>query len=139
MPDDPGESRMHKCLVVAGVGMAIAAGPAFAQEPQDSYRFVMVPKVVHPWFDVVFTGAEDAAALIEQVTGATVEVEYRAPQSADVVEQNQIIERTIATRPDGIMIDPLDAACRRSSNWWSPASRIPPTRRCRTCRASGRS
>ena len=41
-------------------------------------------------------------------TGSKFEIEYRAPQRADVVEQNQILESTIATHPDGITIDLLD-------------------------------
>jgi ribose transport system substrate-binding protein len=75
----------------------------------EDYRFVIIPKVVHPWFDKVDQGAKDAAELLSQQTGGEFTVDYRAPQSADVTEQNQILERAIATQPDGIAIDLLDA------------------------------
>ncbi len=77
------------------------------------YRFVIIPKVVHPWFDLVHDGAKDAAAYLKKTAGANVTVEYLAPQQANVVEQNQILERAIATHPDGIAIDLLDAAANK--------------------------
>lgn len=90
--------------------LSLAMSSAFAQQAQKkaSYRFVVVPKVVHPWFDAVNTGAKAAAKMIEEQTGAKVTIDYRAPQKADVVEQNQILERAIATKPDGIIVDLLD-------------------------------
>ena len=90
--------------------LSLAMSSAFAQQAQKraSYRFVVVPKVVHPWFDAVNTGAKEAAKMIEEQTGAKVTIDYRAPQKADVVEQNQILERAIATKPDGIIVDLLD-------------------------------
>ncbi|PIO98030.1 substrate-binding domain-containing protein [Pleomorphomonas carboxyditropha] len=94
-------------------------GAAFADElpgltKKDSFRFVIVPKVVHPWFDLVNDGAKHAAAVIEAQTGAKVAIEYSAPQQADVVQQNQILESTIATHPDGIAIDLLDPSGNRA-------------------------
>ena len=77
------------------------------------YRFVIVPKVVHPWFDLVHDGANDAAAYLKKTAGANVKVDYLAPQQANVVEQNQILEQAIATHPDGIAIDFLDAAANK--------------------------
>ena len=90
--------------------LSLVVSTAFAQQPQKkaSYRFVLVPKVVHPWFDAVNTGAKTAAKMIQEQTGAKVTIDYQAPQKADVVEQNQIIERAIATKPDGIIVDLLD-------------------------------
>lgn len=81
---------------------------------KSSYHFVVIPKVVHPWFDKVNTGAKQAAADIEKLTGAKVDIQYSAPQKADVVEQNQILESAIATHPDGIAIDLLDAKANRA-------------------------
>ena len=99
--------RFHARGVVAGVAVALATATAgFA----DEYRFVVVPKVVHPWFDIVADGAREAAKMLSEQTGDTFEIEYLAPQSASVVEQNNIVERAIATRPTGIMIDMLDPA-----------------------------
>ena len=58
-----------------------------AKKPE--YKFVIVPKVVHPWFDQVNEGAKKAAKMIEDQTGSKVSVDYRAPQSADVVVQTK--------------------------------------------------
>ncbi len=74
----------------------------------DEYRFVIVPKVVHPWFDKVNEGAKEAAVILSKQTGKKFTIDYRAPQTADVVTQNEILERAIATKPTGIAIDLLD-------------------------------
>lgn len=105
---------MKKTLISLALAMALVPGMASAQAAKDSFRFVIVPKVVHPWFDAVHNGAKAAAKMITDKTGAKVEIEYRAPQRADVVEQNNIIERSIATRPDGIVVDLLDAKGNRA-------------------------
>jgi ribose transport system substrate-binding protein len=72
-------------------------------------RFVIVPKVVHPWFDEVNVGAQEQAKLLEKQLGVKVKIDYIAPTTADVTEQNSILEKAAATRPDGIAVDPLDA------------------------------
>ena len=110
---------MTPMLKMAGVAALVSATlgtatQAHAQD-QDSYRFVVVPKVVHPWFDLVNEGAQEAAAALEAQTGSEIEIVYSAPTSADVVQQNQIIESAIATRPDGIAVDLLDPAGNRAS------------------------
>ncbi|WP_319410684.1 substrate-binding domain-containing protein [uncultured Cohaesibacter sp.] len=92
---------------------------------KDSYRFVVVPKVVHPWFDKVNDGAKAAAAALEAQTGAKVEVIYSAPQTADVVQQNQIIDSALATRPDGLALDLLDPSGNRASLEEAQAQDIP--------------
>ena len=104
---------MKKTLVFVVVCLFLIPSMSFA-EKKSSYRFVVVPKVVHPWFDKVVEGAKEAAKMLEEQTGAKVAIEYRAPQKADVVEQNQILERAIATHPDGITIDLLDAKGNKS-------------------------
>ncbi|WP_204353017.1 substrate-binding domain-containing protein [Salinicola peritrichatus] len=99
------------CTMTA-TGAQAADGPG--TEKADSYRFVVVPKVVHPWFDKVNQGAQQAATAIQAQTGSEVEIQYSAPQSASVAEQNEIIERAIATRPDGIIVDLLDPSGNRT-------------------------
>lgn len=104
------------CGVLAST---LIASPALAAdgpgtEKSDIYRFVLVPKVVHPWFDKVNQGAQQAAAAIEAQTGVEVEIQYSAPQSANVAQQNEIIERAISTRPDGIIVDLLDPSGNRT-------------------------
>lgn len=110
-----------KALNASVIALALMAAPGVqaedvepGQKVADSYRFVLVPKVVHPWFDRVNQGAQQAAAAIEAQTGAKVEVQYSAPQSASVAEQNQIMERAIATQPDGIIVDLLDPSGNRA-------------------------
>lgn len=98
---------MRLLLAASLLSAALIPGGAWA-EKKDSYRFVIIPKVVHPWFDKVNKGAQEAARMIEEQTGSKVEIVYSAPQKADVVEQNQILESSISTRPDGIVIDLLD-------------------------------
>lgn len=94
---------------------------------KDSYRFVIIPKVVQPWFDEVNNGAKQAAAVIKAQTGSDVQIVYSAPQQADVVLQNQILESSIATRPDGIAIDLLDEKGNRASLEEAVSQKIPVT------------
>ncbi|PLW75386.1 substrate-binding domain-containing protein [Cohaesibacter celericrescens] len=112
------------CAAIALPIQAVAQDAAGTVK-KDSYRFVVVPKVVHPWFDKVNEGAQDAAAAIEAQTGSKVEVIYSAPQSADVVQQNQIIDSALATRPDGLALDLLDPSGNRASLEEAQAQNIP--------------
>lgn len=108
-------------IISAVIALLVLAGCNGGQaEPTDevavetqTYRFVIIPKVVHPWFDQVDQGARETAEALRASTGHTFEIDYRAPETADVVVQNQIIERSIATNPDGIAIDLLDPDANR--------------------------
>jgi len=82
-------------------------------KPKRSYRFAVVPKVVHPWFDLVHQGARDAASYLRQIADIEVTVEYCPPRQANVVEQNQILQQLMIRPPDGIAIDLLDAGANR--------------------------
>ncbi|GAB6968210.1 substrate-binding domain-containing protein [Komagataeibacter kakiaceti JCM 25156] len=88
--------------------LACAPLAARADDTAAPLRFVLIPKTVHPWFDKVNTGAHAAADLLGRLTGRRIEIEYRAPQTADVSSQNDIIERAVATHPDGLILDLLD-------------------------------
>ena len=90
-------------LVIVGLGVTQA----------EEYRFVIVPKIVHPWFDKVTEGAREIAALLESITGDKFIIDYRAPSTASVVEQNRILEEAAAMNPAGITVDLLDAAGNR--------------------------
>ena len=87
-------------LIMMVASSALAAG--------DGYRFVIVPKCVHPWFDEVEKGAIKEAEALSKVLGVPVEIDYRAPTVADVTEQNSVLQQAAATRPDGIAMDPND-------------------------------
>jgi ribose transport system substrate-binding protein len=72
-------------------------------------RFVIVPKVAHPWFDEVNKGAQVQAEILSRELGVEIEVEYMPPSVADVVEQNAVLEKAAMSHPSGIAVDPVDA------------------------------
>ncbi|KXV28405.1 substrate-binding domain-containing protein [Gluconobacter japonicus] len=117
---------MKKALFL---GALLAATPLAAQAADSStpLRFVLIPKVVHPWFDKLNTGAHAAADMIAKTTGQKIEIEYRAPQTADVSSQNDIIERAIATHPDGLILDLLDEKGNRATMDEAIEQKIPMT------------
>jgi ribose transport system substrate-binding protein len=75
-------------------------------------RFVIVPKVAHPWFDEVNKGAQAQAVILSRVLGSEVVVDYVPPSLADVTEQNLVLEKVGATNPSGVAIDPVDSLSR---------------------------
>ncbi|MDK2897219.1 MAG: ribose transport system substrate-binding protein [Candidatus Atribacteria bacterium] len=97
--------RFTTIVTLLAVVMLMGVGIVQAEE----YRFVIVPKVVHPWFDKVNEGAKEMAQILEQETGDKFIIDYRAPSTASVVEQNRILEQAAATNPNGITLDLLDA------------------------------
>jgi ribose transport system substrate-binding protein len=72
-------------------------------------RFIIVPKVAHPWFDEVYKGAQAQAEILRRELGAEIVVDYMPPSIAGVVEQNAILETAAMNRPSGIAVDPVDA------------------------------
>lgn len=75
----------------------------------DTLRFLIVPKVAHPWFDEVHRGAQAQAAILSTQLGVDIVVDYTPPRHADLAEQNALIEKAVEHRPTGIAIDPVDA------------------------------
>lgn len=71
-------------------------------------RFVIIPKVDHPWFNEVNKGAAAQAKLLKEQLGIKITIEYLAPETADINEQNNILGKVAAMDPDGVAIDPLD-------------------------------
>lgn len=86
---------------------APAASTVAANEGKD-LTFVIVPKCVHAWFDEVNKGAVKQAEALSKQLGVKVNIDYRAPQKADVAEQNSVLEQAAATKPNGIALDPVD-------------------------------
>lgn len=72
-------------------------------------RFVIVPKCTHPWADEVRRGAASQARLLGEQLGVEVVVDYRAPSVAGLAEQNALLEEALASGPDGIAVDPVEA------------------------------
>lgn len=85
-------------------GTEAKAAPAAGEE----LTFVIIPKIVHEWFEAVNYGAgQEAKALFEKY-GINIKIDYRAPKTAEITEQNSVLEQVAATKPDGIAIDPID-------------------------------
>lgn len=74
-----------------------------------SLRFIIVPKVAHPWSDEVHKGARVEADSLGRELGIEVVVDYVPPSICDVAEQNTVLDRVAKGRPDGIAVDPVDA------------------------------
>ncbi len=72
-------------------------------------RFVIIPKVEHPWFAEVHRGALRQAQLLQDQMGREIRVEYVPPTTASMNQQNSILAQVAATTPAGIAIDPVDA------------------------------
>lgn len=72
-------------------------------------RFIIIPKVAHPWFDEVHKGARAQAEVLSRELGVEIVVDYMPPSIADVVEQNAMLEKAARSRPSGIAVDPVDA------------------------------
>jgi len=108
-----------KKLIVVVIAFALVIGLAACGGNQtassgggggggEDLTFVIVPKVVHEWFDAVTTGAVAQADIMSKDTGRKITIDYRAPQAGDPQEQNRIMEQAAATKPQGIALDPLD-------------------------------
>lgn len=102
-------------VLAAATAMLMPLG-ATAQDQADlitpvdrNLTFVFVPKVIHPWYDVVAQGAEYAAQEFAQ-RGIDIEIIWDQPPMADVADQNQRIEANIGRRPDGLAVACLDCA-----------------------------
>lgn len=73
-----------------------------------SYRFIIVPKVSHPWYDEVRQGAQTQADLLSRELGTGVTVEFMPPAKADTTAQAAVLEQAAASSPSGIALDPVD-------------------------------
>jgi ribose transport system substrate-binding protein len=92
-------------VVAVMISLLSFVGEAKTVSVKKQYRFVMIPILVQSWFDIVHKGALDAAEKLGKSMGTKIVIDYQAPAQADLVEQNKLLERAIATKPDGICID----------------------------------
>ena len=93
-----------------------AALPTFAAGQADlitpvtkELTFIFVPKVIHPWYDVVAEGGQFAVDEFAK-QGIKINMIWDQPPQADVVDQNQRIEADIGRHPDGLAVACLDQA-----------------------------
>jgi ribose transport system substrate-binding protein len=88
---------------------AALADQASLIKPVTTQTIIFVPKVIHPWYEVVKAGSMFAAAELKK-QGIAVNVIWDQPPQADVTDQNQRIENDISKHPDGLVISCLDPA-----------------------------
>jgi ribose transport system substrate-binding protein len=81
-----------------------------AQQPTEkqSFTLVYVPKVVHPWYDDVKKGMDQAIAELK-LRGIEVQYDWDAPAQADVVQWTQRLEAAIGKNPDALAVSCLDS------------------------------
>lgn len=97
------------CTLLLGTSLApVPLLPAPARAGGEPLRFVLIPKVSHPWFEVVRQGAEDAARMLAAQTGRPASVDYQPPARAEIALQEALLRGAIRSRPSGITIDLLD-------------------------------
>jgi ribose transport system substrate-binding protein len=96
-------------VILATVLTWAQAAPGAVAQEKNSFYFVFVPKLVHPWYEDVKRGADASIAEFAKM-GVTVQYDWDAPPNADVVIQTQRIEAAIAKKPDVLFVSCLDAA-----------------------------
>ncbi|CUX58515.1 putative secreted protein [Agrobacterium fabrum str. J-07] len=108
--------KLSKFLMTTGIFSMMVASGAFAQSQQDLIKpidkeltFIFIPKVIHPWYDVVAEGSKFSAEELAK-SGIKVNVIWDQPPQADVTDQNQRIETNIGRKPDGLAVACLDRA-----------------------------
>lgn len=108
--------QLKSILATMVLSTALIGAPAFAQDqgalikPIDrELSVVFIPKVIHPWYDVVQAGAEAAVADLAK-EGITVKVTFDSPPQADVADHNRRIETNIGRKPDALAVSCLDAS-----------------------------
>lgn len=106
-------------------GAARDSDPGGMEQNRRALRFVIVPKVDHPWFREVHRGALTEAGLLQDRVGGSISVEYRAPASPRVEEQNAVLQRLAAERPSGIAVDPVDTPAHLSGMVAARESGVP--------------
>jgi ribose transport system substrate-binding protein len=99
-------------LVASALALSGGAALAFDQgnliKPIDKpLTFVFIPKVIHPWYEVVKAGAQRAAEEFK-TQGLEVNVIWDEPPQADVADHNRRIETNIGRHPDGLAVSCLD-------------------------------
>lgn len=72
-------------------------------------HFIIIPKILHPWFDEVNKGAEAEAKRLERELDIGIIIDYKPPSICEVEEQNKLLYKVSERKPDGIAIDPVDA------------------------------
>ena len=101
---------------LTGAALAMTTTLALGAGQQDmitpinkELTFIFIPKVIHPWYDVVAQGGKYAVDEFAK-QGIKINMIWDQPPAADVVDQNQRIETNIGRHPDGMAVACLDQA-----------------------------
>ncbi len=90
--------------------LALGAGQeALIHPAKKELTFVFVPKVIHPWYDVVQAGGKFAVDEFAK-DGIKINMIWDQPPKAEVADQNARIEANIGRHPDGLAVACLDKA-----------------------------
>jgi ribose transport system substrate-binding protein len=104
---------LHIAIGAVALALFPLSAQAFDQgdliKKVDKQTIVFIPKVVHPWYEVVAAGASKAAEELK-TEGVNVEVIWDSPPQADVADHNRRIETNIGRHPDGLAVSCLDPA-----------------------------
>lgn len=85
---------------------------AAAADADKTLDIVIIPKLVHEFYNLVLDGANQAKTELA-ADGREVNIVWSAPKTADTVEQAQKFEQAIAMKPDVIAISVIDGdACK---------------------------
>ena len=113
---------MRTLAIAATAACALlAGGPASTAFAQDPIRIVVVThgQAANPFWSVVKSGVDEAA----KDMGVT--VEYRAPDTFDMVQMSQLIDAAVASQPNGLAVSIPDADALGESIKSAVASGIP--------------
>ena len=112
---------MIKRFAMLAATAALALGIGSAAVAQDGGRIVVVThgQATDPFWSVVKNGVDEAA----KTFGAT--VEYRAPDTFDMVQMAQLIDAAVASQPDGLAVSIPDADALGDSIGSAVAAGIP--------------
>ncbi len=94
-------------LAIGLIAAGLLAAPAYAQDDdcETTYRVVVVThgQASDPFWSVVSNGVADADAEYDCLT-----TEYQAPDTFDMVAMAQLIETSVASDPDGLIVSNPD-------------------------------
>jgi ABC-type sugar transport system substrate-binding protein len=99
---------LSACAPAASVAtQAATSAPAAATTKDDSLTVVIIPKLVHEFYNMVYDGANTAVKELA-AQGKQVNIIWSAPTTADSAEQANKLEAAIALKPDVIAISVID-------------------------------
>jgi len=76
---------------------------------QDSYHFSMIYKLVHPWYDFIQVGIDEAVDEYEELHGVEITYDWEAPVEPDAIAQVQKMEDAAGRNVDLIAVDVTEA------------------------------